>query len=432
MITEKIIQKALDNAQGAQVTMVTQETSSVDFENDRLKSAESSQRTKIDLKVIVEGRVGESSTTDPGDIAGVVERALEAAQFGSEAHYEIPDPQELNPVEIFDPELLPLEKPEMIHMGQQMMDMIKSYNPEILAGAVVNKVVYTVEYANSKGATYSAEHTDFNVGAGGQLVRGTDILFAGNGLGQKKREMDTEEIAAKAIELFRKAEKIAPVNSGEIPVIFMPEGLLLLLLSLFLAVDGKNVLLGASPLRDKLGEQIADPRLTIVDDPFVKFGPGTSAFDDEGTPRQVTPIIEQGVLKNFIYDLDTAGRAGTKPTGHGSDRRLTNWMISPGESSYQDMLKGVERGIMVNDFLGMGQGNPINGEFSVNVFLGYKIEEGKITGRVKDVMLAGNAFTALNHITAISKEREWISGPWTMFRGLMPYIQVDKLSVTAK
>ena len=118
---------------------------------------------------------------------------------------------------------------------------------------------------------YAADHTDFNVGAGGQLVRGTDILFAGHGLGQKKRAVDTEEIATQAIEYFRMAEKIAPIESGEMPVIFTPGGLIALLLSLGLAVDGKNVHLGASPLRDKLGQQIASPSLTIVDDPFVEY-----------------------------------------------------------------------------------------------------------------------------------------------------------------
>jgi PmbA protein len=63
---------------------------------------------------------------------------------------------------------------------------------------------------------------------------------------------------------------------------------------------------------------------------------------------------------------------------------------------------------MVRQFLGLGQGNPINDEFSVNVFLGYKIENGKVAGRVKDVMLAGNAYSALKDITGMSKEREWV------------------------
>jgi PmbA protein len=84
----------------------------------------------------------------------------------------------------------------------------------------------------------------------------------------------------------------------------------------------------------------------------------------------------------------------------------------------------------VDSFL--GQWNPINGEFSVNVSLGYKIEKGKVVGRVKDVMLAGNAFEALKDITAISREQEWVSGPWVFFAGLMPYVRVGRLSVTAK
>lgn len=432
MIVQQIVKKALQRAQAVQAIMLTQETSAVNFENDRLKSAESSQRTQIDIKVIVDGKVGVSSTTDPQDIEGLVSRAFEAAEFGSQAHFELPEAQILEPVKIFDPALLPLEKPEMIRMGQQMMDMVKTYNPEILAGASVNKTVYKVEYANSRGVDYSADHTEFNVGTGGQLVRGTDILFAGHSVGQKKRLVDTEEIATQAIEYFRMAEQIAPIESGEMPVIFTPRGFIALLLSLGLAVDGKNVYLGASPLRDKLGQQIASPSLTILDDPFIEYGPRTSAFDNEGVARKVTPLIEKGVLRNFIYDLDTAGRAGVKPTGHGSTRNLTNLVINPGNVPYETMLRNTSKGLLVNDFLGLGQGNPINGEFSVNVFLGYKIENGKLVGRVKDVMLAGNAFDALKDITAISKEREWVSGPWAWFAGLVPFIQVGKLSVTAK
>lgn len=432
MIVQQIVEKAVKRAQAAQAVMLTQETSAVDFENDRLKSAESSQRTQIDVKVIVDGKVGLSSTTDPQDVEGVVSRALEAAEFGSLAHFELPDTQLLELVKIFDPAILPLEKPEMIHMGQQMMDMIKTYNPEILAGAAVNKTVYKVEFANSKGASYAADHTEFNVGTGGQLVRGTDILFAGYGVGQKKRTIDLEDIAAHAIEYFRMAEQVAPIKSGEMPVIFTPGGLIALLLSLGLAVDGKNVNLGASPLRDKLGQQIANPSLTIMDDPFVEYGPRTSAFDNEGVARKVTPIIEKGKLRNFIYDLDTAGRTGVKPTGHGSSRSLTNLVIEAGKTPYETMIRNTAEGLLVHEFLGLGQGNPINGEFSVNVFLGYKIENGKLVGRVKDVMLAGNAFDALKDIIAISKEREWVSGPFAWFAGLMPYIQVGKLSVTAK
>ena len=431
MIVETIIQKAMEKADGAQAILTTQETSAVDFENDRLKSAESSQRTNIHVKVIKDGKVGTSSTTDPADIEGVVGRALEAAAFGSPAHFELPGPGELDPLRIFDPELVPLQKPEMIQMGQQMMEMIKAYNPEILAGAGVTRTITKVEFANSRGAVYSEEHTNFDVGAGGQWTRGTDILFAGHSVGQKKRELDTEDVAARAIEYFRMAEKVVPVQSKPMPVIFTPYGFVAILLSLGLALDGKNVFLGASPLRDKLGQSIAHPGFTLIDDPTVDYGPNTSAFDNEGVLRKRMPLVENGVLRNFIYDLDTAGRAGEHPTGHGTNRSLTNLVMNPGDKSFEQMVSGIAEGLLVHDYLGLGQGNPINGEFSVNVFLGYKIENGKVTGRVKDVMLAGNAYSALKDITAMSQEREWVSGRWAWFSGVFPYVQVGQLNVTA-
>ena len=430
--TARIVDKAMGKAQSAQVALLEQETSEVKFENSHLKSAESSQRTEIEVKVILNDKVGVSTTTDPGDVDGVVSRALAAAEFGNPVHYAMPGVGRLPAVKTFDPALLQLAKPEMIQLGQGMVEMINSYNPEILTEAVISKTQQHVAFANSAGAVYAEEHTNFNVGAMGQLVRGTDILFAGHSIGQKQRALDTEEIAERTIEHFRMAERIAPVQSGEMPVIFTPAGLFALLLTLGLGLDGKNVYLGASPLGDKLGQPVADSRFTIVDDPFIDFGPNTSAFDNEGVVRQVTPLIEDGVLRNFVYDLETAGRSSTRPTGHGFDRQHTNLVVKPGDVPFMQMLRGIRQGLLVHDFLGLGQGNPINGEFSVNVFLGYMIENGEITGRVKDVMLAGNAYQALKDIAVISEERDWVSGPYAYQNYLAPYIQVGKLSVIAK
>jgi PmbA protein len=93
------------------------------------------------------------------------------------------------------------------------------------------------------------------------------------------------------------------------------------------------------------------------------------------------------------------------------------------------MVRGIDEGLLVHRVMGLGQGNPISGEFSVNVSLGFKIERGEVVGRVKDVMLAGNAYDALRNIAAIGDRGEWVSA-W--FTGQMPYIQIGKLSVIAK
>jgi PmbA protein len=94
------------------------------------------------------------------------------------------------------------------------------------------------------------------------------------------------------------------------------------------------------------------------------------------------------------------------------------------------MVKSIKEGLLVLDVMGLGQGNPISGEFSVNVQLGYKIEDGEVIGRVKDVMLAGNVYDALNDIVAIGDKAEWLSA----FGGsyLIPPIQIGSLSVVAR
>lgn len=429
MITQQIVEKARTSVDAVQAFLQVRETNDVNFEDDRLKSVTTEQRTDIQVKVIRDGKVGVSTTTDPKDMDGVIQRAVDAAAFGVPASFEMPGRQTILDVKTFDESILPLTRPNLIQLGQGMMEAIKSYNSEIKAGAGVNLSVVQMEFANSEGAVYRQEHTNFGVGAGGILVRGTDILWAGYSRMQKSRAVDLEEIADRAIEYFRMAEQTAAIKSGTLPVIFTPNGLRALLISLGLGLDGKNVYLGASPLREKVGQAIADVRFSLVDDPLIDFGANSSSFDEEGMPRRKLPLIEAGVLRNFVYDLDTAGRAKARPTGHGPNRAYTNLVISPGGRPYLEMIRDLKEGLLVEDYLGLGQGNPINGEFSANVYLGYKIENGEIVGRVKDVMLAGNAYQALHEIAEISQEREWVQYP---YNALVPYIQVGGLSVVAK
>ncbi len=427
MIVKRLIEKAMKKAQGAQASLGQSESTNVSFENDKLKSVKSSQSTGMSVKVILDGKVGSSQTTDIDDVDGVVARALEAAAFGSPAHFEFPGPQEAPDVAVYDDAVLPVTKEEMVGIGEEMMGLVKEYNTDILLNARVGKSVSGGEFANSAGTEFSAETTSFSVGVGGQWIRGTDILWAGHGFGWKKREVDHVTIAKKTVKLFKMAENLVPIDSGVMPVIFSPEGMKVLLLALQLGFDGKNVFLGSSPLAGKLGEKIADERFFIADNPLIDYAGSSGRRDGEGIPHQITPLIEGGVIENFLYDLDTAGRAGAKSTGNGVGCHPTNLVIKEGEMPYEEMVKNTKEGLLVHDVLGLGQGNPISGEFSVNVQLGYKIDNGEIVGRVKDVMLAGNTYEALKNISVIGDKAEWAGGSL-----LTPPIQIAKLSVVAK
>ena len=427
MIVKRVIEKAMRKAQGAQASLGQSESTNVSFEDDKLKSAGVTQSTGMRVKVIVDGKIGSSHTTDTDDVDGVVARALEAAAFGSPAHFEYPGPQEGPDVEVYDDAVVPVTKEEMVRIGEEMMALVKAYRTDILVSAGVGKSVSKSQFANSAGMEFTAETTSFGVGVNGQWIRGTDILLAGHGFGWKKRDIDHPAIAGKVIELLKMAEKIVPIDSGAMPVIFTPEGANVLLLALKLGFNGKNVFLGSSPLAGKLREKIAHEAFSITDNPLLHYASGSAKYDGEGVPHQVTPLIEGGVLRNFLYDLDTAGRAGTKTTGNGVGCNPTNLVIKEGDTPYEEMVKNTKEGLIVHNVLGLGQGNPLSGEFSVNVQLGYKIEKGEVVGRVKDVMLAGNSYDAIKDIAAIGDKAEWAGGSV-----LTPAIQVARLSVVAK
>lgn len=427
MIARELVEKAMKKAQGAQASLWQAESTNVSFENDKLKSVESSQRTSINVRVIVNGKIGTSYTTDINDINGVVSKALEVAEFGNPAHFQFPAPTDGVDVKIYDEAVLPVTKEEMVHIGDEMIKLVKEYNPEIILHAGVEKRVSKNEFANSSGIELSSESTSFGLGISGQWVRGTDILWAGHGFGWRKRDIDHIEVTRKTIQLFKMAENIAPIRSANMPVIFTPEGIMVLLLAIQLGFNGKNILLGSSPLAGKLGERIADERLSIYDNPLIDYANNSGKYDGEGVPHSVIPLIENGVVKNFLYDLDTAGRANTKSTGHGIGCNPTNIIIKEGDKSFEDMVKETKEGLIVHNVMGLGQGNPISGEFSVNVQLGYKIENGEIVGRIKDVMLAGNTYDAIKNIVAIGDKAEWAGGSI-----LTPHIKIGNLSVVAK
>ena len=110
MIVKELVEKAMTKAQGAQASLSRSESTYVTFENDKLKAARSSQSTQMSVKVIVDGKVGSSHTTDIDDVDGVVARALEVAEFGSPAHFQFPSPQKVSDVKIYDAAVLPVTK----------------------------------------------------------------------------------------------------------------------------------------------------------------------------------------------------------------------------------------------------------------------------------------------------------------------------------
>jgi PmbA protein len=221
--------------------------------------------------------------------------------------------------------------------------------------------------------------------------------------------------------------------------VFTPAGLAAIVLPLEQALSGKTVLQGSSPLATRVGEAVFDARLSITDDPLAPRGPASRPLDDECVPSAPTRLVEGGIVRAFVYDLETATRAKARSTGHGRrgifgkpQIRYTNLIVGEVSDAVAPLHLGggliadIQDGLVVDDLIGVGQGNVIGGGFSHPVGLAYRVQGGEITGRVKDAAVAGNVYELLKHIAGFGSDGRWLGSRWS------PSLRLDGVSVARR
>ena len=415
---DQVLERAKKVSQQAEVFHVSGWSRPVVFEANRLKSLEGRDSSGIALRLIKDGRVGFSSTTHWNGADTLVENALETVPFGPKAMMEFPEGRDFTPVPVYDPIVESHSLEDMIRLGQTLIDKVRAVEPELLCDASVSRSVSTLSLMNSRGGSASYTKSSFSAFVGGALIKGTDMLFLGDGTRACSPITDPDSLADSVLTQLEYGRHVAPPATGEMSVVFTPRGVAGALLSPLMAgFNGKSVLQGSSPLVDKLGEKLLDERFSLWDDPTLPMVPGSRMCDDEGVPSARMPLVNKGVVSNFLYDLQTAGQAGTKSTGN-SHRSLNSLpspgvsvsLVSQGDVSFQEMIADIKDGIVVERLLGAGQGNTLSGDFNANVLLGYRVENGKITGRLKNTVISGNVYTVLRDLQGLGSDATWVGG----------------------
>lgn len=422
-------------ARQAEAFRLETEETPVRFEANRLKEINARHAAGVALRVIADGRIGFASSTRPGDVEGLVRAAMETAPFGPEAHMDFPGPTEAPDVVVFDQVAKDLPVDDMIQVGQTLIDAARAVEPDLLCDAFVRRTEQTVTLANSAGGGYTYRATLFGAWISGTLVRGTDMLFVGDGDASCRPDLDLKMVQDSVTRQLQYSRRNAEMRTAELPVIFTSLGVAGALAGpLTLAFSGRLVHQEQSPLAGRLGEEMYDRRLSMWDDATLPFRPASRPFDDEGVPSRRIPLIEKGVVRSFMYDLQTAGLARAGSTGS-AQRSLTSQpsisttclIMEEGDTRLEEMVRGVKEGLLVDELMGAGQGNVLGGDFSGNVLLGYRIEGGEIVGRVKDTIVAGNVHEALRRPLAIGGQGRWVGG--TAF---VPPLLFDRLTVSAR
>jgi PmbA protein len=404
----------------AEVYRVESESRPVTFEANRLKELSVRETSGVALRVINRGRIGFTSTTNSGDESSLVTRAGDLSEYGAAASFSFAPAGRPPQVDVFDENVAGVSQESMIKTGQALIDRVRDAWPEMLCEARAGASTGRTEIWNSEGLEQGYQSSGYHVYLGGKLIRGTDMLmlWVGHASSHMFGEQELSGLVGRLLQQLDYCREIVPAPPAGCPVLFTPRGVAATMLGPLLeGFSGQNIATGASPITGKEGQRLFDRRLSVYDDPTLPRAAASRPCDDEGVPSRRLALIEHGVVGEAYFDLQSAGKAGRRSTGS-AHRGLTSPPapgtttidIAPGDTPYDEMIADMDDGLVVEELLGAGQGNELGGEFRANVSLGYRVQDGQITGRVKDTMISGNVYQALDRMEAISSTSEWVFG----------------------
>ncbi|MBT9157623.1 MAG: Metalloprotease TldD [Firmicutes bacterium] len=425
-----LLSRAATVAEQAELFQYNAERQAVSFESSKLKEITSTEEQSTTLRLIREGRLGSSTVTKPHSEDILLKYASNTLQYGSSVGYKFPGAARLAQPSVYDARVTRVTQQEMLDMASDLVSALHAYDPNIKAMAEVAKQRGTYALSNSAGFSAECEYTTWLLVFGGELVSERDgFLFVQDYIAGTDYEGKTDLLKSRVIESFRLARNIATIKPGQYPVIFAPSEVGSVVSPLLACLNGRAVARGFSPFKDRLGELGFDPRLSIIDDATASGAVGSKSFDREGTPTGKRALIDRGTIASYLLDLQTAAELNLVPTGNGSTGGPVpnNIIIPGGSSSFDEMLAGIDEGVLIEGTMGAWAGNPYGGQVSGNISLGYKIEKGRLVGRVKDCMFSVNAFTDLrDNISALSREQIWRGNT------CYPYLALQDVNISAK
>jgi PmbA protein len=433
---DRLLDSARGNVDNADALWRREEQTAVAFESGRLKAAGISEEAGLNLRVVAGGRMGVAGTTAAKpDPKALVDRARASAELGELVELEFPVAAAQKPPAIptFFDRTANASLDDLIRMGKLLVERLS--RPDCQINVALQREVADTAVGNTAGARGAYRTTGIAVTADLTRIAGDDVLMVYDQYvgADMPTDADLEALVRSVVTRLSAALKVVTPPDGALPVVFTPAGLAAIVLPLEQAMSGKTVLQGSSPLAGKVGEKMFDERLSIMDDPLTPGRPASRPVDDECVPSRRTALVEHGTVGRFVYDLETAARAKTQSTGNG--RRgvfgkphigYTNILfrmadagrhaLGAGDQPHAlggGLLGDIDDGLIVDDLIGVGQGNVISGAFSHPVGLAYRVQRGEVTGRVKDAAVAGNAYDLLKRIAGFGNDGRWLGARWS-------------------
>jgi PmbA protein len=420
----------------------------VEYEASKLKKLSNTEETGFALRLVKDGRQGFATTTKADGLDRLVDDAIATSACGETAEFGFAGATDVTGVELVDARIKELSIEEMMKRSEDAIAKLLDYEGEINAESGTTRRIQTVSVETSEGFESTQERTLYQFYISGRLIEGDNMLDAGGYYGGTAMDAGGSKLVDETIEDFRNGRTNVGVSSGPTTVILTPRAVADVMMTMNYGVNGSIVERKISPLTGKIGETIFDERVSLYDDGLMETGYSSARFDDEGVPMQRTTLVESGVLRNFLTDLRTAAKLDLPATGNGLKLKrliqtkelgkmpapeITNWEMAGGETPYAELLAGVGDGVIVDSIMGIMMGNLVAGDFAGNVVFGVKVENGKMVGRVKDTMIAGNVYTLLkDQLVDLSSEVTRVGLMGFIGSHRYPHLLLRDVSISSK
>ena len=321
----KLAEKA--GAEEAEIYYAANHSTGVNFKKDALENAKDRFSEGIGIRAIVNGAVGFASTNSAAELENAVEVAVAEARVreNDPDWVSLPSNGKYPRVSgIFDKKVEAMELEECIEYALALVEGTKEFPGTLPTSGGFTRAKSRHLILNTNGIEIEEESTAVSgfvdvITVNGHTSTAYDFAVS------RSLDIDFFALGKNASDLALKSNGGIKIEPQKTDVIFHPFAFSdIIEEALAPSIDADNVQKGRSGLIEKLGEELAVPELSIYDDGLIEAGIETSASDDEGVPSQRTTVIEKGVLKTYLYDSYTAGKAGVKSTGNGSRSSYTS------------------------------------------------------------------------------------------------------------
>jgi PmbA protein len=411
------------NGEEVEVFVGRGRTTAIRAYGGEVESSTSAESFGIGVRVVRDKRVGFASagSLDEQVVAEVVDDARDNARYAEVdewAGVASPDGIEATPVDLWRPALAALPMAAKVDLAIELERAVLAGDPRItgVRTATYGDSMAEAAVATSTGIAVWNRATGCHLAALALAADGDEVQTgSGSSVGRDQDDLDVAQAAADAVERATRLLGARKITSGRLPLVLEPRMAATVLGIVAGTLTGGPVVRGRSPFAERVGEQIASPLLTLVDDPTDQRSLAADAHDGEGLATRRNVLVADGVLRGFLLDSYTGRRLGSASTGSAvRSARSTPTpgvqalAVLPGESSVDDLLHAHDGALLVQSMTGLHSGvNAVSGDFSVGVE-GMLVRGGEATDPVREVTVASTLQRLLLDITAVGGDLEWL------------------------